>query len=280
MTEEQCWALIEELGWGTRTTDYKALKRKIFNALGVNNCGAFRDFIEERIREVFGRLDTYDKKCSEDDTGGFELGDSSFSDLCSHIVGLGKEEFDATMRDPELARQRALKGDFKANFWWSIPSRSTREFDLKQYKSFAKSILFLTEARSYYEIFDHGKGKFTVIDLSHIKETLFQGSFTSIDEAREFVKKHNDEVEAIGVDYNKLSSKYIKNTKQKIGRIREIISLLVEGKIVEFELCIDELLELGEWVCSGANGEIPAEFRGQESSIHNLALEYRDNILS
>jgi len=42
--------------------------------------------------------------------------DDSFGDLVSHIIGMGKNEFDAVMLDPSKARIRALSHDYEEGF--------------------------------------------------------------------------------------------------------------------------------------------------------------------
>ena len=104
MPSRKFWATIKSTGWGTRTTDHEAAKQGLLDRLGVEEGVAF----SETYREVKRRLkeQLWDRVTN--------VGDDSYDDLVSHIIGLGKKEVDAVVKDPQRAQVRA---DFGKGWW-------------------------------------------------------------------------------------------------------------------------------------------------------------------
>lgn len=95
------WKIVESLGWGTQTTDYNALNKKLRNS-NYNSDVLYQIFSYYRSR--------LKKKISEweEQTGrSLGLGDDSFDDLTSHIIGLGQKAYLEAMSNPEVAYRRA-----------------------------------------------------------------------------------------------------------------------------------------------------------------------------
>jgi hypothetical protein len=109
MNQTTFWSIVESSGWGTKTQDHKKLQKELLKKLTKREA--------EHVREIFEQLKSklYDKVTNweEETENSVGLGDDSFDDLLSHIVGLGKQEYEATMMDPQRAYERARKRLFK-----------------------------------------------------------------------------------------------------------------------------------------------------------------------
>jgi hypothetical protein len=101
VSEDRFWALVEPLGWGTRSTDSWELadalcaRASLLERLGVLHCFMT---MRDRLREA---LETWEKEslrkiAAEDDPVWQHR-------LVSHVVGLGRAEYEATLEQPERA---------------------------------------------------------------------------------------------------------------------------------------------------------------------------------
>jgi hypothetical protein len=107
MTRDEFWATVAEMGWGTKTTDYKTLKRSLM-LKGKEFCKEFQHHYDEVDRDLL--------KAGCDLHGGDGVGDCR-----SHIIGLGKEEYDKVMADQSVGEQRYKDGDYTEKFSYSFP---------------------------------------------------------------------------------------------------------------------------------------------------------------
>lgn len=125
MPEPQFWALVDGLGWGTKTTDYRALKKKLVRNLSPNDAEGFRTTFGQMTANLSRVLTRWEEDGYEwgqsSNPRSFGLGDDSWSDLLAHIVGLGKREYKAILANPQKALDRARKGDFKESFAYALP---------------------------------------------------------------------------------------------------------------------------------------------------------------
>lgn len=124
MSESQFWKIVDGLGWGTRTTDYDAIKQLLMQRLSAQQ--------SEEMRTTFARLREQLRGAMTDRAAGmsidmWNLGDDSFDDLISHIIGLGQREYERVLRDPQRAMPRARLGahgprsGFTESFSYVIP---------------------------------------------------------------------------------------------------------------------------------------------------------------
>lgn len=96
------WAIIEEMGWGRKTTDSTALSEEWFEKLGKEEMDKVSNFVDARVGELQRAVHKY-----ESEHGDLEVGsDDGFSDVTHHIVGMGKEEFDRCVANPKLVEKR------------------------------------------------------------------------------------------------------------------------------------------------------------------------------
>lgn len=140
MSESDFWAFIKPFGWGTKTTDYDAIEKAIMRKLSAEEA----DDLDQTFRRLKGRLYKRIEDWERENDRHLGLGDDGFDDLLSHIVGLGKREYDAVMANPELAYERAQarygsKDGFTESFSYALPSsQDYKKLDLGKYKKWAQ----------------------------------------------------------------------------------------------------------------------------------------------
>lgn len=151
VTEEVFWEIVEEINWDERCEEISLDEENIRLMKRFNKEAAreLQRISSEKEGEVYEAFEDYLYK--EGTSVG--LGDDSFSDLCSHIVGLGREEFEAHLNNPELIYQRAVKGNFKEKFSYVFPYPSDYEnLDAAKYKKWADRVV-----NEHQEILDDWK---------------------------------------------------------------------------------------------------------------------------
>lgn len=117
MSESEFWRLTEPYGWGTRTTDYKKIKKDLMRKLTPEQATELSDAFWKLRGPLANALDPV-----------VGIGGDSFDDLVSHIIGLGRREYQAVMRNPELAVARAhapygSKEGYTESFSYALPSK-------------------------------------------------------------------------------------------------------------------------------------------------------------
>lgn len=92
------WKLIEEINWGNLT---KKFPQQPYDKVGdycvenftLRETILLQNFVVEKRRELQEKLQTHIKG----------IGDDSFWDLCSHIVGLGESVYNLCLKYPKIA---------------------------------------------------------------------------------------------------------------------------------------------------------------------------------
>lgn len=119
MTDDQFWALVEAIGW-REGASYKDAELTLVRSFTVDQMEVFRALYDEKRSAVWTALDTLD-------TDNYYLGGDSGDDLVAHVVGCGREVFEAETADPTLALARLNSGDYRESFSYCIPHRDTYE---------------------------------------------------------------------------------------------------------------------------------------------------------
>jgi len=113
MTHDEFWAEVAEIGWGTKTTDNKKVKRTLMRK-GQEFC--------KELQRCYDEVDQALLKAGCDLHGGDSVGDCR-----SHIIGLGKEEYDKVMADQKVGEKRYHDGDYTEKFSYCFPYKSDWE---------------------------------------------------------------------------------------------------------------------------------------------------------
>ena len=135
MSETEFWRLIEPYGWGTKTTNSDAIEKNLMGIITPDEADALQETFSKLKGELSRAITRYEKQ--NDVSVG--LGDDGFGDLLAHIVGMGRKEYEATLRDPQLAIDRAKANKFKESFAYALPSKRDYEnLNVGKYVTWAK----------------------------------------------------------------------------------------------------------------------------------------------
>jgi hypothetical protein len=118
MSVDEFWALVAEIDWASRQAQPEAEgKRFLRERLSREEAAAFDEHLQTfrfALHDVLGEW--------EEETGAeFETGDDGFDDLICHIIGLGRQEYEAVVSDPRRALERAQSGDYRESFRYLVP---------------------------------------------------------------------------------------------------------------------------------------------------------------
>ena len=116
-TVEVFWAEVAHFGWGTKTTDCDAIKRDILERWDDEFTEGFREHCDAFEHALYEKVERYERA----NDVSCECGDDGFGDLLSHMVGLGKEYFEACMADPSIVVERGQRSDYVEKFSYGIP---------------------------------------------------------------------------------------------------------------------------------------------------------------
>jgi hypothetical protein len=112
MTRQEFWNQVDEFGWGTKTTDYKAIKI-YFMQKGTQYTQAFENHFDFLRNNLDNKMWQYHTQIG--------CGDDSWSDLICHVIGLGQKEYEACLVDPQLFVGRGNRNDYTESFCYGIP---------------------------------------------------------------------------------------------------------------------------------------------------------------
>lgn len=277
LDENEFWEVVEDLGWG-ETYDHKAMAKKIYKKLGPEKTRQFAEMamdFNNRVRIVGDKL--YEKLMSESGRG-LGVSDDGFSDLCWHVVGLGREKFVEVMSDPYILAEMGRKGQYMESFGYAIPHGDLEDFDLGRYQDSAREYLRELELKPYIQISKtYGGEKPYVVFLrdfnDQVREPFLEEDkyFDTREEARKYVLKHQPEGEGENLDYSEIPEKYHQEIKENLSRIKELLRYLVDGDLEKFNKNIDELQQLGRWL---ADNEQLRDFGIGSWGVSNLVSDY------
>jgi hypothetical protein len=111
------WTIIDSLGWGTKTTDHKALRNCLLVTWTPDETTWFRSTLGAATSVLRKRIRRWESETGEE----LALVEGQRSDLLYHIVGLGRAEYHKTMHDPSVLIERVQQRDFTESFSYAIP---------------------------------------------------------------------------------------------------------------------------------------------------------------
>ena len=111
------WEAVAEIGWGTKTTDYKVVEKAILKNWDNEFISSFQSHLGEFQGQLCEEVESFENRNGV----SCDCGDDGFSDLTNHVVGLGKEAFEAAMADPMLVVRRGQEYDYAESFSYCIP---------------------------------------------------------------------------------------------------------------------------------------------------------------
>ena len=106
MTDEEFWTIVAELGWPA--TGYDQAKLLFMQRYDVSVSTAFsREF--RRRKGALTKAAGVDWICD------------SWDDVRAHVIGLGKDEYDKVIANPQLIIDRERNGEYVESFAYCIP---------------------------------------------------------------------------------------------------------------------------------------------------------------
>lgn len=140
---DEFWDLVESANWATNH-DYNSIEVEFMKVL---------DFDKEKInnfRDTFSNLKG--KLYQKTEGVSLGLGDDGTDDLLSHIIGLGREEYNRALSDTALIKDRAENFNFVESFSYAVPgSISLDKLSLQMYVSWARDVRKHYETASKHE---------------------------------------------------------------------------------------------------------------------------------
>ncbi len=125
MNRDQFWALVDQIGWGTRTTDCATVEKMLLKRFTRIEAEEVRDHLEECWNAVYKALVEAEVHTGSDD---------GFCDLCYHIVGLGRDEWQRNIDNPNLAKTRANADNYVESFGYCFPCEDSYDsLDVARY---------------------------------------------------------------------------------------------------------------------------------------------------
>lgn len=215
-TKELFWEAVAEIGWGTKTTNYKVVEKAILKNWDNEFISSFDDLLGEFKSPLYVAVENFEERNGV----SCGCGDDGFSDLLNHVVGLGQEAYEAAMKDPMLVVKRGQKYDFTESFSYCVPhvpARLSEELTFEQAIERAREVhgtrgygddeededfeLYLKAEA--LELMLGPKAKFDarryafwaqrdLPDLELLKESPFAGEFPELDEVLGALKKVAD----------------------------------------------------------------------------------------
>ena len=135
-TEDLFWEAVAELDWATRSRQprgYEVIKKQILAAWDREFILGFRDLMRVELRDLDSAIEKW-----EDANDELPCGDDGYGDLKHHILGLGREVFEAEKADPALVLKRASEHDYVESFGYAIPYKSDLPKDISMEEARAK----------------------------------------------------------------------------------------------------------------------------------------------
>ena len=121
------WKIINQCNWGM-DFDCDRIKDFLINYYTKSERRELHDFCRKKIKKLYRTFEKYSLEKFGDKYSNFYVSDDGMSDLTAHIVGLGEEEYNKVIKNPELARKRAKNREYKENFMYSFHFDDFEEF--------------------------------------------------------------------------------------------------------------------------------------------------------
>lgn len=249
-TKDTFWDAVAEIGWGTKTTDYKVVERGILENWDNEFIRSFDDMLRELRGELASTVERYENR----NNVSCGCGDDGFSDLTHHVVGLGKDAYEAAMKDPRLVVRRGQDYEYTESFSYCIPhvpAHQSKELTFEQAIEKAREIhgeRYGEDDDEDFELYLKGEALELMLgpkakldprhyafwaqrdipDLEHLKESPFASEFPELDEILGMLKT------VAGGDISPLVND--PGLKDKVKNLRESREKLYRQKMQELEV--------------------------------------------
>ena len=184
------WGAVDAGGWGRKTTDHKKVKNTLLGLMGRSEANQFEARFRKLQHDLQRHLNAWERKTSN----RLPVGDDSFDDLTSHIIGMGRKEYESVLRDPALALERAVapygsKDGYSESFAYAIPDEADYKVNLSRYEKWAKKAMReYMEASKYLPSLRADVGRIAVI-LSAMADGDYEVFLSMARQAKETSQK-------------------------------------------------------------------------------------------
>jgi hypothetical protein len=117
------WSLVKDCRW-SEDYSYPRIKKFLMKTLTKEEVAQFSAYFSKVNDEVYKIMDAHDKYLKKTEGHGYGLGDDSFGDLCSEVIGRGESFFNSVKKDPAIAATMARNRDYRESFSYGIPWES------------------------------------------------------------------------------------------------------------------------------------------------------------
>jgi hypothetical protein len=139
MPLDQFWAIVAEINWGEnhRTIDINKMKLRLMRKYTQEQL----DQADDRVREMTSALARATRAWEKGPGREIDAYGDSWDDLLNHIVGCGREEYEAAVADPGKVAERYNSGDYWESFAYCFPwSEDYKKLTLEYYRKWAKRV--------------------------------------------------------------------------------------------------------------------------------------------
>jgi len=122
--EDEFWAAVERINWPglcqDEEIDFNEIREFLLKEFGEDSCKCFFGLHRRKYRALQELMRAYDKNNEA------QVSDDGLWDLCAHIVGLGKEEYEAALLNPRIIVDRGRSNKYRENFGYCFPTEEKK----------------------------------------------------------------------------------------------------------------------------------------------------------
>jgi hypothetical protein len=135
---EKFWELVGRADWANRQAEpLDQIRAEMMRALSPAEAEAMYDTFLELKADLAVAIEAYEAATGT--SAG--VGDDGFDDLTSHIVGLGREEYERNLASPSLAVERGQRYDFRESFAYVVPGKGDYAYlSVERYREWAVAL--------------------------------------------------------------------------------------------------------------------------------------------
>lgn len=115
INDNKFWNIVDVVEWD-RDWSYERIRKMLVKLYSKKQLKQ----IEEIANRKADKLEKVINKWMKENKKQPPYSDDSYSDLRYHIIGLGKEIYDAAIDDPSRAYRRAVKEDYVESFSYAL----------------------------------------------------------------------------------------------------------------------------------------------------------------
>ncbi|MBD3262050.1 MAG: DUF4240 domain-containing protein [Candidatus Altiarchaeales archaeon] len=192
MPMQEFWAIVDEIDWGNKgdTLDIHKIKLSLMRRYSERELDQARERLDEMIYLLSRAIKEWERETGDE----IEVYGDSWDDLLVHIVGCGKEEYEATVADPSKVLARYNSRDYQESFSYCFPWQCDyQKLDLEYYKTWARKVHDEWEERTFDTVTETGPRGETPKEavLAWLRLVTLSPSVKHLKKAVEAYEKHD-----------------------------------------------------------------------------------------